>query len=81
MKRSRFETRARLLSPHAHKHIQRELPNRDEYWLEKVKCKDDVREFYKMYYPEFPECLVEALAHYFERGVKGEILLDEAFLR
>lgn len=78
MNRSRFDSRAKLI----HKQ-KNELPvdmARDEYWKKYVKGPEDVVQFYKLYYPQLPDVLVQALANYYNRAVIGEIELPDNFI-
>ena len=52
-----------------------------EYWKEHVTDKESARNFYNMYYPSFPECLVVALVNRIDGAVKGENDLDNTWIR
>lgn len=51
-----------------------------DYWNMYVKSRDDVVNFYKLYYPCLPDCLVLALAEKIEKTVKGETTIEDSWL-
>ena len=57
------------------------MPSKDKYWKEFVHTQEDVVEFYRKYYPEFPEQLCMAMGLWMNDIVNGKIELPADFVR
>lgn len=67
MNRSRFDSRAKVINKQKNE-LPVDMP-RDEFWNKHVRDADGVVQFYKLYYPQLPDVLVQALANYYARAV------------
>lgn len=45
----------------------------EDYWNKNVKSREDVEQFYRLYFPYLPDVLVKALSLHLEAQVQGKI--------
>lgn len=50
---------------------------RDTYWKENVKSRNDVVEFYKTFYPQYPDQLSMAIADHFEQMIVDNKVMEK----
>lgn len=77
--RSRFENRAKLINKAVRKDDT--LPpamSQQEAWAQ-VRTKEQVEQFYQLYYPHYPDIMCKAIADYYDRAIRGEVKLPEQF--
>lgn len=82
MNRARYDNRAKWLNQNYRENQAQQLPvdmSRDDYWSKCVRSKEDIENFYKIYYPQLPDVLAKALADYYQRAIDGQIELPEEF--
>lgn len=79
--RSRYENRAKLINRNIRKDDT--LPpvmGREEAWS-LVKSKEQVEQFYQLYYPHYPDILCKAIADYYHKAVSGQIEIPENYTK
>ena len=81
MSRSRYDNRAKLINKNvAQNNTLPPAAGREEAWS-RVKSKEDVQNFYQLYYPHLPDILCTAIADMYSKAVEGEIELPDNYLR